>query len=124
MTATNEYLEHFGVKGMRWGHRKPQEAGSDSSGGKAPRLTGKEKAQLRIDKYGGSRSKAAWVEVGKFVARGVIMNAGASLAARALPQHATTIAGANAAAGLVNDVVAIKNIIDIKNAGNAAKERQ
>lgn len=26
----DEYLEHHGVKGMRWGHRKPQDASAET----------------------------------------------------------------------------------------------
>lgn len=39
----DDYLEHFGVKGMRWGHRKPQDQSTE------PKTTGqKVKKGLKI----------------------------------------------------------------------------
>lgn len=33
MSDTDDFLEHFGIKGMRWGHRKTEDSGSSSSSG-------------------------------------------------------------------------------------------
>ena len=42
------YLEHFGVKGMKWGVRKKRDQGSDSSSPKKKKLTRQEvKAEKR-----------------------------------------------------------------------------
>lgn len=67
-----DFLEHFGVKGMRWGVRKPRdEAYRRSFFGKAPRgdwklRTGKQKAALVGGGYVGS---VVGTNIGNFVAR-------------------------------------------------------
>lgn len=41
--ATEAFLEHVGVKGMRWGHRKAEDSAGSSSGSEKPKkLTRKE----------------------------------------------------------------------------------
>ena len=41
-----DFLEHFGVKGMRWGHRKQQE--TSGSGRKLPKVSNRTKVEIGI----------------------------------------------------------------------------
>lgn len=71
-TEVDEFLEHYGVPGMKWGRRKAGE--TPESRRAANRNTLKEFGQDRLARNGGSRGKAVAKSIGKMAGVNMAVN--------------------------------------------------
>lgn len=67
----DDILFHAGVKGMKWGVRKQRETGGPRQSFREKRMAG---GAARVAKYGGSKKKAAAIEIGKSLATNLVGN--------------------------------------------------
>jgi hypothetical protein len=131
----DEFLKHFGIKGMKWGVRKARPVSGMGRSGRssayvpatrivapAPvvrssRPRGIAAGQARID-HSTSTGKAILGVAGRFMVEGVLVNA-AGLAASKIPNSSVRM-GAEAALGVVGLAVTVKSINDGVNIARAA----
>lgn len=55
MRNTDDFLEHYGVKGMRWGVRKDR--GSRMGSSAEPRVTRRERKEINLRRYASARRR-------------------------------------------------------------------
>ena len=102
----DEYLEHHGVKGMRWGVRRQATkfsqklANRTAKGHTGIEVTGRHK----IKAAGGSRNMALAKTAGRTAAVHVLTNVGANLAVNALHNNPGAAAAISVGASLVKTV--------------------
>lgn len=46
MITEEDFLAHFGVKGMRWGHRKREESGGNEGNSNAPTVSSSKRGRI------------------------------------------------------------------------------
>lgn len=103
----NDELYHSGKKGMRWGNRKASQYSTYL----------KTSSKASIDRFGGSKGKAATLEVGKGIGLSILGNVGANaLGMITPPQLHSGIAAVNTMFQLGNIVnTTAKTVSIVKN---------
>lgn len=97
-----EFLKHYGVRGMKWGVKK-----------QARVLRREAKGQARLDRYQGSATKANVVSLGKAAVANIVLNrvaaavsvSSAPPAVKAGTRLVAAVAGTAAWATSINEVV-------------------
>lgn len=121
----DEYLEHFGVKGMQWGRRKASKGAKKLSNKLAKGYSGVEATGRKKLKKAGGVEGAAYVKVAaKATAIHFATNIGATVAMSALKSNPSAQAAVNAGASIVkaaNLGVAIHDSVGIRKAANRRK---
>ena len=124
----DEYLEHHGVKGMRWGVRRQATklsqklANRTAKGHTGIEVVGRHK----IKASGGSRNVALAKTAGRTAAVNVLTNVGANLAVKALHNNPSAAAAISVGASLVKTVnlgVGVRDTVGIAKAGNSQKNK-
>lgn len=113
MSTVNDTLEHIGVKGMKWGHRKAAGPAPDKKFGKSAYLT-----QRRASAYSNPAARAQRQLAGKQALATVLTTYGTRLASAAIrsrsPQAAaviSTVGGLSASAlGIRSNINNIQSI--------------
>jgi hypothetical protein len=129
INEVDDFLEHFGVPGMKWGRRKASY--NDTAGGGSSRMTGTPTAQgptrgekyLNSTKNAGSQKKAIAKTVGKTLAINYVLNAASKTAAITLKDHPSARKGAQAALALLGVANTVSGIQKTASIHNAAKKR-
>lgn len=104
-------LQHFGVKGMKWGKTK-------AAGGPTGKEVRKAAAVDRISRSGGSKGKAALKEYGKMMAKSVALGLGAQLVGQISGSPAVA-KGARAAANIIATDAQVRGVNRIYNIAKA-----
>lgn len=96
----DDFLAHFGVRGMKWGRRKQARVINREAQGKKA-----------VDRSGGSVKKAAWKIVGQQFATELLLGAGNAVVASTLSKSAPAVAlGYGAVSNLVGMGTTVYNI--------------
>lgn len=120
-TQVDEFLAHYGKKGMKWGHHKSGEVRSEKQLARMNRRA--DKGDKLLAKSGGSAKSAALKIVGRRVAIGLGTSM-AQMALTALPENATAIKyGASAALNLLNQGMFVKDVVDTTRLVSATRRR-
>lgn len=118
----DNFLEHYGVKGMRWGVMKSTETRANRK--KANRKTLEKAGERRLKDNDGSRGKAISKSIGKSLSVNLVTNMGARAVTSAFGNNPSVALGASAVALVIQGVAIGKTVNEIRAVNEASRARE